>query len=404
MSIGESVVSIVEIDCQNLRESIRPAMRQVEELADVMARNTKVVQEKGAVNEHFFEVHMEGVNDAGKDFLDWQVLETYLSQIAPVGFDAQSFCFAPTILEWVKRQHISMPKVTLVIKSQGMEREIFKPYKTHYNTQNSRGGNYPFDIKDIGFYPESITPGATFWLWYGKTDLLGSIDDDRVAGFRLRSKNIAVGGAERVAEIFAETAKTDSRFNAWYIGEIHILSHEAIPNARRDGFEDVGAWPEIRACLVAFIKERSKEVRQLSKTRNLPAAKIVRAGEQVIEAVKDRLQKGFVSEEQRSALLTDVVKAQTMATEAVEKRSESGEVEQVELDRLVQQLDETRQSLEQDSTYVTKKLRSNLDRKQRKVIAEILQVLHQALDEANYKKAETAILARFQMQAGGIDK
>lgn len=401
-AIGENVISTVEIDCQNLRKAILPAMRQVEELADIMAKSTKVTHEESTTNEHFFEVLMEGVSDAGKDFLDWQVLETYLSQIAPVGFDAQSFCFAPVILEWVKQQRISIPSVTLVIKAQGMEREIFKPYKTHYNTQNSRGGNYPFDIKDIGFYPEAITPNTPFWLWYSKTDLLGTIDDDRVAGFRLRSKNIAVGGAERVAEIFAEIAKTNSRFNAWYIGEIHILSHNAIPNARRDGFEDAGVWPEIRVCLVSFIKERIEEIRQRSQARNLPAAKIIRAGEQVIEDVRGRLQKGFVSEDQRATLLDRVIKEQTVTKGAVEKRDESVEVKQLE--RLAQQLEETRQSLEQDSTYVVEKLRSNLDRKQRKVIAEILQVLHQSLDEANYKKAETAILTRFQIQAGSIDK
>ncbi|MBN1260151.1 MAG: ATP-binding protein [Anaerolineae bacterium] len=400
---NERVVSTVEIDCEGLRRSILPAMRQVEELSDVMARNSKVMQEKCTTDEHFFEVVMEGIVDAAApSFLDWQILEAYLSQVAPVGFDAQRFMFAPKILEWVEHSDISVPTVTLVIKTPDIEREVFKPYKTHYKTQNSRGGRYDFYIKDIEFYPEYVTPDSPYWLWYGKTDLLGTIKDERSAGLRFRAKNIAIGGPERVAELFAETAKTNGRFNAWHIGEIHILSSRAIPNARRDGFEDVGDWPEIAEGLKPFIKERVEEIRQRSHARNRPTAKVMRAAQIAIDEANDRLQVGFASEQQRSALLERVKKEQVRTEEAAKVRQRPADA--VQLEEVAQQLEAACRSLEQESKYAVKNLRSNLDRKQRKVVIEILQILYQTLDDESYRKAEAAILARFQVQDGGIGK
>ncbi|RLC72903.1 MAG: HSP90 family molecular chaperone-like protein, partial [Chloroflexi bacterium] len=88
---GEQAVSTVEIDCEAMRRSILPSMRQVEELADVMGRNSNLTQEESSIDEHFFEVVMEGVTDAAEDLLSWRALEDYLAQVAPVGFDAQRF-------------------------------------------------------------------------------------------------------------------------------------------------------------------------------------------------------------------------------------------------------------------------------------------------------------------------
>ncbi len=55
------------------------------------------------------------------------------------------------------------------------------------------------------------------------TDLPGTLAKNGWRGFRLRKNNIALGGPERVADLFAEkSAPTNRRFNAWYVGEIHV--------------------------------------------------------------------------------------------------------------------------------------------------------------------------------------
>lgn len=172
----ETVASTVEIDCEGLRKAISPAMRQTEELANVMAKNSKTGQERSKADSHFLEVVMEGLTDTVSDFfLSWDKVESYLCQVAPVEYDAQHFMYAPVITNWMRKNKLSIPTVTLVIKTPEMERQVFKPYKAHYKT---RGGIdvYKLEIKDICFYPESPSTDTLFWLWYSKSDLLGMID------------------------------------------------------------------------------------------------------------------------------------------------------------------------------------------------------------------------------------
>ena len=80
-----------------------------------------------------------------------------------------------------------------------------------------------------------------------------------------------LGEPDRVADLFAEKkAPTNRRFNAWYVGEIHVLCPGAIPNARRDGFENTGTWPRIREKLLPFIAERTSDIQRASSVRNAP--------------------------------------------------------------------------------------------------------------------------------------
>ena len=121
------------------------------------------------------------------------------SQIAPVGYDAHHFLFAPKIEQWAKKHGISEHTITLVITAPGVQREVFKPYKGMYKTKQN---NYQVEIMDVIFYPENPGPDAPFWAWYGKSDLLGMISDERSAGLRFRQSNIGLGGPDKVAELF----------------------------------------------------------------------------------------------------------------------------------------------------------------------------------------------------------
>ncbi len=394
-SATEAVVSTVEIDCEGLRKAISPAMRQTEELANVVARNSKTGQEHNKADSHFFEVVMEGLTNTVSDlFLSWDKIESYLCQVAPIEYDAQHFIFATVITEWVRKNKLSVPTATLIIKTSEMERQVFKPYKGRYKTRGATD-IYNLPIKDIGFYPESPSPETAFWLWYSKSDLLGMIDDERVAGIRLRKNNISIGGPERVARLFADVTESNARFNDYYIGEIHVVSPEAVPNARRDGFEDTGTWPKIKSNLMPFVRERCDEIRTLSEARNRPTEKVIRSAQKVLDDATERLQIGIVSEKERDSVLTRVVKEEEKATRAFEARKDTPDATKIE--PIVEKLKETRRTLEQENHFAVKKLRSHLDRKQRKIIREILVILYETLDESEYKKARAAILAKFQI-------
>jgi hypothetical protein len=395
-SVTEVVESKVEIDCEGLRQAISPAKRQTEELADVVARNSKTGQERNKADSHFFEVVMEGLTDTVSElFLSWEKVESYLCQVAPIEYDAQYFTYATVITDWMRKNKLRVPIVKLVIKApDNVERQVFKPYKTRYKTRGAKD-IYKLPIKNVAFYPESPSPDAPLWLWYSKSDLLGTIDDEQSAGLRLRKNNIGIGGPERVAQLFADVAESNTRFNGYYIGEIHVASPEAVPNARRDGFEDAGAWPKIKLDLMPFVRERCDEIRTLSEARNRPTEKVVRSAEKVIDDATERLQFGIVSEKERDSVLARVVKEEEKATSALETRKDTPDATKIE--PIVEKLRETHQALEQENHFAVKKLRSHLDRKQRQIIREILAILYETLDESEFKKARAAILAKFQI-------
>lgn len=397
-AFNETVESSVEYECEDIKRSLLPGMRQVAELTEVLEKHTKVEQrslDNDPVSQHYFEVIMDGISE--DIFLNWASMETYLSQVAPVNFDAQRFLYAPRITEWVKENHVILPTIRLVLRDlrRSQEREIFKPYTTTtLTTRPYKGMSHTCRIEDIIFFPDApYREDTRYWIWYAKTPLLGSIEDKSVAGFRLRLKNIAIGGPERVEELFSLTHSGNARFNAWYIGEIHILSSQVIPNARRDGFEDVGDWPNIKKELLEFINERVRDVRNTSQKRNMPVAKLSNRVNSFSDTVKEELSLGIIPQPRRQKLIEQGSKLQKAIEEAIGARTDPGEKQK--LTRIQKELVDTLTKLSDQEDIPSQNFVSSLDRKQRKLIMEILTILHSVLDEDNYLRAEKAILERY---------
>jgi len=337
---------------------------------------------------------MEGIDDDASAFLNAQELDKYLSQVAPLKYDAQRFIFAPKIAEWAKGHGVIIPTITLVIKTPTMERQVFKPYKTHYRT---RRGNLDIEVRDVRFYPEDVSFESPFWLWYGETDLLGMVDDERVAGLRFRKNNIALGGPERVAELFPGL---EGRLNSWLTGEIHVLSSAVIPNARRDGFEQTEDWKGVRAALAPFIEQHCKACHEASGARR-PIPKVLATANATIQDVKEHVRRGIVSKRERDGLLKKLAKEDKRTSRSLKTAKRSTDSER--LKDVISELEETRKSLERDVPYVVTQVRSDLSRKERKILRESLEIIEETLSsepcktsDACFNKLKTAIMAKFQ--------
>lgn len=392
---GEARVSKVSWDCLSIRRAVSPSLREVEELAEVLDRNTRIETTEGEPGSHYFEVRLEDIDPrVAARFLSWQEVEQYLAQVAPVPFDAQRFIFAPKITEWAAQRGIRIPCVTVTIKqSGGLERQVFKPYKGRYRTARK---NYDVEIRDVEFFPEDAGPGSPFWLWYGKSELLGMIAERDAAGFRFRRHNIALGGPERVAELFREIAGSNERFNAYYIGEVHVLSERAIPNARRDGFESNDEWARIRGLLIPFLRERSNEIRAVSQVRNRPVVKIGRSVTAVVDEAKKALRTGFISAAEKADLIGRLDKEIDKVDAALRARRDEKERKQLSNSKV--SLEKIRQEVQEARELVTTKLSPCLDRKQRKIIQDILQLLRQVLKDEEYTLAKNAIISKYGLK------
>jgi len=174
----EDTASLITFDCEGIRESFSPINKSQEEIQHVLSKYTEQEPLSAQKDSHYFEVRMEGIGHEIDAILDIEVLEQYLAQVAPVEYDSQSFIYAPKIIEWSKKNGYALNQVKVLIRTPGIERQVFKPYLNQYKT---RRGNYIIDIADVEFYPKEPTSNTRFWMWYSKTNLLGMFDDNRVA-------------------------------------------------------------------------------------------------------------------------------------------------------------------------------------------------------------------------------
>jgi len=389
----ENEFSRVVFNCRELRNAMSPKLKQISELAEVINEHASVTNEKTRNRGHFFEVLMEGINEAGQSFLDWKIIENYLSQIAPVGLDTQSFYHAGEIIQWLKKRNIDVPTVSITINAGLMKRQVFKPYrKLTYTTAQEK---HKIHLKKIRFFPDDAGPDSPFWGWYAETNCPGTIGDERVAGIRLRKDNIGIGMAENMTKIFAEASESYARLNKYFMGEIHIQDPNIIPNARRDGFEEGPEWLKVRQSLVEFAKERSREAYHLSQARNLDIERLLGAAKREKESAQKRKKTGLASKEEKEKVLGKLDR-QIAKLEAA-KKSDRDENERKQIDRTYKELQNTRQAIENETHYVAQNLNSALDKKQRKIISEIIGILYDVLDDGSFEKARAAILAKYQI-------
>lgn len=396
---GDSDVTVVRIDCNSIRQAISPSLRKAEELSNVVETCSSLEFESCVKDSHFFEVIMEGVDTRAAEFLDWHVLEGYLSQVAPVEYDSLHFLFAPKINEWIRQHQLSVPTITLVINAPGVNRQVFKPYKGHYKT---KVGNYRVEVQDVVFFPEEPNPDSPFWLWYGKSELLGMVDDESSAGLRFRKNNIALGGPERVAELFPGG---EGRLNSWFVGEVHVRSHSIVPNARRDGFEHSESWVQLKDKLSPIIADMCRACHSASSAENRPTVKVIAAAKSTLSDAKEALEAGFGSKGERNALLAKLQKEEERATQAL--RGREGQPEAESISSLVNEIKNTRETLEENGNYTVKSFRSDLSRKERAVLQEALMVIEETLssDSCNkhskcYKSLKSALLNHFGRREG----
>jgi molecular chaperone HtpG len=381
----EDEVSTIVFDCDGIRKSISPAVKQVEELTEVLKRNTRQDLSEASKDTHFFEVRLEELDDTVPQFLDVQKLEDYLCQVAPVEYDAQMFIPATKIEEWVHRHDVRMPHLKLILQDKGksIERQVFKPYRNQYATKRE---SYTIDVKDVRFYPEDFDEKSRFWMWYSVTDLLGMFDDPKVSGLRFRRDNIGIGGPERVAELFPGG---EGRLNHWVMGEVHILANEIIPNARRDGFEASTAWESLKEDLQPFVKTHCKACHDASSAEGRPAVKLVSSAQATVKAAKKVLKVGLASQQEREDWRTKLAKQEERIAKAHAKR-ESPE-EKRELASVLTSIRAIQTQLEEKEPFVVGRIRSALDRKQRKLLIEVLEVVSTVLSKANCPKGKTCL-------------
>ncbi|MBB2708435.1 ATP-binding protein (plasmid) [Rhizobium sophoriradicis] len=288
---GDDVETIVEFDCDKLREGMLSSGRKP--AAELITACTTYDQPDVADDRaHYFEVSLIGLKNAPAEATDPLQLRTFLSQVAPVDFHPDFKAYRDQILEQVEGlvtpdlqeppeeeddelpdwsvledesgtmlERIPFSYVSVVIRggAAGREEQVFKPYRQKLGVADS--DNVP--LRDVTVHTGE---SGAWWGWIGHKTKPGEYQEDAVSGLRFRLKNIQIDGNELITLVpTTNEIRSAFRWSNWFIGEIHIDPRAVVPNARRDNFEEDPRWLAIRKELDEVCQDLTAEARRVSK-------------------------------------------------------------------------------------------------------------------------------------------
>jgi len=233
----ESTESTVTFDCKKLRKGMNDGSSK---LVDLLAASvTLTTEEISDISLHYMQVSLKGLSDAPDVFTDLELLRSYLAEISPVDF-ASAWESAKEILSSAKTKKWTIETANLFLgTSESSMKQVYKTYQASYPLSGGKSQ----DITEIHYYSGAE---GHWWAWVGYPNATGMIPDKRVRGIRVRVKNIQIDGTTIFDELFTDVEKSFARFNAYYVGEVHIAPSLLVPNARRDGFEDNADWRRVK--------------------------------------------------------------------------------------------------------------------------------------------------------------
>ena len=254
---GETATSELRWNCRELKAALRTP-GNAGSVADVIRSVTALEQEDGAdTTEHFFEVELKGVVRLSKDQLcSPSSVGAYLGQVAPVPF-APDFRFGTEITDAISRH---MDPGTLLIRINGATEPVWRPHRDRVVCDDKR--QVAFENVDVVELPGiDGKVAAIAWVLHHEYD--GALPNGTmVKGLRLRSGNMQVGGHTLLEDLFTET-----RFNGWSVGEVHVLDRRIVPNGRRDQFEQNAHYHNLLNHLVPTARAIARRCRTSSVRR-----------------------------------------------------------------------------------------------------------------------------------------
>lgn len=287
---GEAEVSELRWDCRRLKALLRSS-EFAGGVADLITQVVTVARIPAGVEpQRFFEVELRGIVRLRSDrLMTPAAVAEYLSQVAPVPFSPE-FSFGAEISSAIRA---AMQPVDLHIHVAGAETPLYRP---HRDTFDAGGGRtLAYESVEIRQVPDMDgAPAALAWVLHHPYE--GAIPvANLVKGLRLRSGDVQVGDGAVLEELFAE-----QRFNAWSVGEVHVLDRRIVPNGRRDDFEQNAHLNNLMNQLAPLAREVSKRCRSNSIRRNW--VRRFQLGEAAVQETIDALAQGSIRAVERDTV------------------------------------------------------------------------------------------------------
>ena len=255
---GEETKTTIAFNALALRKSLY-TIEDNGSFEEVFIRVVSISNEYENKSKHYFSVTLRGVSNSDEILDDVEVYK-YLSQVAPAPF-SPTFKWKDIINSKLLYRGLKVSEYNIFIESD-KKIQLYKNYSDSFLADRVRKSEDKIeDIEEKVFKDNNDNLLAI--LWFAKTSYSGTVQNDTIKGVRLRKGNIQLGERNVLNSIFK-----DERFNGWLIGELHIISPNLIPNARRDNLEKTNAYYDLQGQLRIWADEISATIRKISISRN----------------------------------------------------------------------------------------------------------------------------------------
>lgn len=278
-------------NCRYLRSSLRSSDFQGtlgDAVREATSHHTVTLED---YPDRFFEVELSGVVRHGKDdLLSAAAVQRFIGQVAPVPFSPE-FQYGAEIDAFLN--DVPTPAdLHVFINGEG------PVYRPHRDEIALRPGMVDAVDKLQLFTIPAVDGGVAAKGWVLHHAYLGAIPREiGVRGIRMRSGNIQVGDDAIVESVFVE-----SRFNAWAVGEFHVLDSRIVPNGRRDQYEQGVHLANVLNHLAPIARDIGNSCRLRSQYRQL-MKRAENLGIEIENGLAVLLQ-GALSKAARSALIS----------------------------------------------------------------------------------------------------
>lgn len=225
---GENKESEMTWDGLKLKEILNDHTNKIE-AAQLIKNIISTNINEANINDHYFEVILDGVYNENSELLDEKKVEQYLQEVAPVPY-ASTFYFKTEIKNFANKHNFKIDEYCIHLNG----KEILKPYKIDIYEGDINNKKICDKIKDLKFEILESNSIVYGWMWYGISTFEKQMQAvNLMRGIRLRKENIQIGDSNTLGKnkFFKEP-----RGNYYFIGEVFATSKDLIPNARRDYF------------------------------------------------------------------------------------------------------------------------------------------------------------------------
>lgn len=274
--IDEDIMTIMEWNAQELHKILSDKSIKID-AGEVIRRITTVTIKQCDIHEHFFKVSLIDINRTSNDLLDIEDVRKYLSMVSPVPFDYERFHFVDIIENFIKDNNLpELNEYNIYLNGD----EIRKGYETPLTIEDNK---QPIEILNVACRLLKDDNKIIGWYWFCISKFEGVIPTKCWQRcIRLRKSNIQIGEADCLSNHpkRGQALWKEDRGNNYFLGEIHAIDPDLIPNSRRDYFNQDSACRRFETVLASefinlhklyhdasLIRSATEQIKQASNER-----------------------------------------------------------------------------------------------------------------------------------------